>query len=237
MNLVPTDLNQRLASALRYSVVADRAYIAGRAGFWRFIGCGLVGLGLGCAVGLGFFGYSYVIQKTDGMTLLTSAFSSALSEARLRATAEGTVQLDPREISLAKDQSVSLDSSSRVALEQGAKVVANGELTLQAPTISVPQGASQKSSPKAPVITNFTVFKSVPFGNGNIFTGWIFLTSVQNYPTSQYCYYTESSEVSGADAVIDVGDDQKPSSTGGATQSIDMAAAFNRCVWFKREAL
>ena len=235
MNLVPTELNRRLASAVQYSVAADRFYIAGKSAFWRFVGLGFVGLGLGAAVGLGFFGYSFIVQNSNNMNILSSAFSKALLETHLKATAEGTVQLEPHEISLAKGQTVSFDSNSRLLLDPAAKVLANGELTVQAPSISVPQGNTQKSTTKIPVITNFTVFKRVPFGKGVIMTGWEFLTSVQKLPTSQYCYYTESSELTGADAVIDVGEDQKPITSGKTSQAIDMTVAYNSCVWFKGE--
>jgi hypothetical protein len=235
MNLVPTELNQRLANAVRYSVAADRFYTTEKSVFWRFIGLGFIGLGLGAAVGLGFFGYSHVIQNSDNMNILSSTFSKALSEVRLRATAEGTVQLEPHDIFLAKEQTISFDRNSNVLLDPGAKVLANGELSVQAPSISVPQGSAPKSSSRIPVITNFTVFKNVPFEKGSIVTGWEFLTSVQKYPTSQYCYYTESSEISGADAVIDVGNDRRPVTPGKRPQGIDISAAFNRCVWFDGE--
>src|SRR6476620_4213013 len=123
MNLIPTNLNQRLADAIRYSVAADRFHIAGKSGFWRFIGIGFVGLGLGAALGLGFFGYSYITRNSDNINVLSSAFSTALSEVRLRATAEGTVKLEPHEIYLAKGQTVSLDNNSRVLLDPAAKVI------------------------------------------------------------------------------------------------------------------
>jgi hypothetical protein len=235
VNLIPTDLNQRLANAVQYSVAADRSYIAGKSGFWRFVGVGFIGLGLGAAVGLGFFGYSYVTQNSSNMNILTSTFSKALTEVRLRATAEGTVQLEPHEIYLAKGQTVSFDNNSRVLLDPAAKVLADGVLTVQAPTISLPQQTSQKSTSNIPVITNFTVFKRVPFEKGSVHTGWMFLTSVQKYPTEQYCYYTESSESSGADAVLYIGKDQKPETSVKAPQDFDMMAAFERCVWFKGE--
>jgi hypothetical protein len=235
MNLIPTDLNQRLANAVRYSVAADRSYIAGKSGFWRCVGVGFIGLGLGAAVGLGFLGYSYVTRNSDNMSILSSTFAKALSEVRLRATAEGTVQLEPHEIYLAKGQTVSFDNNSRVLLDPTAKVIANGELTVQAPSISVPQQTSQKPASQIPVITNFTVFKRVPFEKGGVYTGWVFLTSVQKYPTEQYCYYTESSELSGVDAVVYVGKDQKPEAAVQPPQDFDMMAAFDRCVWFKGE--
>lgn len=237
MNLVPTELNRRLANAVQYSVAVDRFYIAGKSGFWRFIGFGFIGLGLGAALGLGFFGYSYIVQNSNNLDILSSTFSKALLEAHLQATAKGTVELEPHDVSLAKGQTVSFDSNSRLLLDPAAKVIANGELTVQAPSISVPHGNAPKSASAAntPVITNFTVFKRVPFGRGVIMTGWEFLTSVQKWPTSQYCYYTESSELSGADAVIDIGEDQKPIPPGKTSQAIDMVTAFNSCVWFKGE--
>src|SRR6478609_11381576 len=114
MDLIPTDLNRRLANAIQHLVAADRFYIAGKSGFWRFLGIGFIGLGLGAALGLGFFGYSYITRNSDNMNVLSSAFSTALSEVRLRATAEGTVKLEPHEIYLAKGQTVSLDNNSHV---------------------------------------------------------------------------------------------------------------------------
>ena len=235
MNLIPTSLNQRLANAVRYSVAADRSYIAGKSGFWRFVGVGSVGLGLGAAVGLGFFGYSFVTQNSNNSTILSSAFSSALSDVHLRATAEGTVQLEPHQISLAKGQTVSFDKNSRVLLDPSSRVLAKGELTVHAPTISQPQQTSQKPASSIPVITNFTVFKRVPFEKGSVFTGWMFLTSVQKYPTEQYCYYTESAELSGAAAVVYIGENEKPDASVKPTQGLDLTAAFDRCVWFKSE--
>jgi len=52
MNFISTELNQRIASAIRYSIEADRFYIAGKANFWNLIGIGLIGLGVGATVGI-----------------------------------------------------------------------------------------------------------------------------------------------------------------------------------------
>ena len=233
MNFIPTDLNQRLANAIRYSVAADRVYIAGKSGFWRFIGIGFIGLGFGAAFGLGFFGYSYITRNSDNMNVLSSAFSKALSEVRLQATTEGTVRLEPQEIHLAKGQTVSLDKNSHVLLDPAAKVIANGELTVRVPSISLPQETSPRPASKIPVITNFTVFKKVPFEKGWVATGWNFLTSVQKYPTDQYCYYSESSKLSVAEAIVYIGKDQKLETSVNVPEGFDMSAAFDRCVWFK----
>ena len=63
----------------------------------------------------------------------------------------------------------------------------------------------------------------------------MFLTSVQKYPTKQYCYYTENLELSGTGALLHVGKDEKPETSVNVPEGFDMTAAFDRCVWFKGE--
>lgn len=235
MNLIPTNLNAKLADAIKHSVAADRSIISARSGFWRLVGFGIVASGIGAAIGLGFFGLSYVKQNSDSGDLLVSALSDALARVQLTATAEGVVDIQPSEISLAKDQTISIDPTSRLLLDPSAKVEANGELLVQAPSVSLPSSRSQNQKPSVPVITNFTVFKSLPFEKGTVVTGWVFLTSVQRLPTNQYCYYTESSEISGAEAVVDVGQDQKPEASTKLNANFDLAAAFGKCVWFQSQ--
>jgi hypothetical protein len=235
MNLIPSELNQRLANAVRYSVAADRFYIVGKAAFWRVVGVGLIAFGLGAAAGIAFYGYSHVSGNTENLNSLSSVFSKALSEVRLRATAEGTVQLEPREIMLAPGQTISLDPSSRLLLDPSAKVLADGEITLQGPSISLPQGTASRSASSVPTITNFTVFKSVPFEKGAVQTGWTFLTSAQRSPTTQYCYYTEASDTPGRNVMLDIGTDEKLETPKVLPNSFDVAAAFTHCVWFRAE--
>src|SRR5262249_40259804 len=203
MNLIPTELNQRLASAIRYSVAADRFYITGKAGFWRLVGLGIIGFGIGASVGVVLYGYSFVSRNSENLNILSATFSKSLSEVRLRATAEGTVHLEPSEVALVQGQTISLDSNSRLLLDPSAKVRVEGEI--QVPAISVPQVVPSRSNSPIPTIVNFTVFKSVPFGKGVIQTGWIFLTSTQMSPTHQYCYYTEATDTPGRNVMLDIG--------------------------------
>jgi hypothetical protein len=234
MNLIPTELNQRLASAVRYSLSADRFYISGKAGFWRLVGLGLVTFAVGVAAGFSFYGYSYITQSSDALNVLSSTFSKALAEVQLRGVAEGTVQLEPNEISLAKDQTLSLDPTSRVLLDPTAKVHADGEIRVQAPSISTAQGP-RRAAP-TPVITNFTVFKRVPFENGEIMTGWTFLTSAQKIPTYQYCYYTEKLEASPLEPVVFFAADERLDPPKKLPKGFNIDAAFKKCVWFNRES-
>jgi hypothetical protein len=233
VNLVPTELNQRLANAVQYSVAAERFYITGKAAFWRLVGLGIIIFGIGAAVGIGFYGFARVTRNSTNETALVTAFSKALSEAQLHGKAEGTVQIEPHELSLAKGQTISIDPGSRLHLDPAAKVTANGELVVQAPSITVPQTTSSVSTTALTPITNFTVFKSVPFENGDILTGWLFLTSAQSLPSSQYCYYSPDLETPGMGLRIDIATNGKLDATvKDLPKGFDVTSAFDKCVWY-----
>jgi hypothetical protein len=144
------------------------------------------------------------------------------------------VKFVPREISLAPGQAVTLDPASRLQLDPSAKVTADGEVKINVPTISMPQPLA-KPKGVIPTITNFTIFKSVPFEKGVVQTGWKFLTSAQRTPTNQYCYYDEETGNPDVDFKIDVGRDEKMLAPKTSSKPFDLVAAFSRCVWFKRD--
>ena len=235
MDLRATKSNLRLVDAVTSRIAAELSSVSGRASFWRSLGLGLVGLGVGAALGLVFVGYSFVTRNSDNQTLLTSAIIEALSQVQIRANAEGTVQLEPHEIQLAKGQMITISPDSKVRLNPGAKVLADGEMRIQLPSISVPQAATPRANTRIPIITNFTVFKNVPFDKGSVWTGWIFLTSAQRMPTSQYCYYIERDEDPDTALKIDIADDGVIESKK-TTGSFDIGAAFKKCVWFAKSA-
>ena len=232
MNLIPTELNQRLASAVWYSVSADRFYISGKTLFWRLVGLGLVTFAVGVAIGFGCYGYSYITQNSDALNVLSSTFSKALAEVQLRAVAEGTVQLEPNEISLAKGPTVRLAPNSRVLLEPGARVLADGEVRVER-IVSAPPSTTQRPVASTPTIIDFTVFKKVPFDKGVVVTGWNFDTSTQKSPTEQYCYYTESTHAAGVNMRLNLGTNEVIEMPNTVPENFDIQAAFNRCVWFR----
>jgi hypothetical protein len=232
VNVQPTELNKGLATILQSRMFADEFYTASRVAFWRLVGIGTCGLGLGAAIGLAFYGYAQVARNSTNLNSLSTAFAQALEQAKLTGVTEGNVQIQPHEITLAKGQTITLDRKSRVFLEPNATVRAEGQIEIQAPTISIPQNTSRPSQ-TVPMITNFTVFKRVPFNNGTVMTGWNFLTSSQKSPSDQYCYYTENADSNGLNVVLDIAEDQKMTTPKAIPQGFDMLAAFNRCVWFK----
>jgi hypothetical protein len=236
MNLLPSRLNEALAASVQNKLAAEMFYISGKSGFWRGIGVGLVGLGIGSGVGLGFYGYSFVTRNDNNLAVLSAAFSKALSEVQLHGSADGTVKFEPHEIALSKGQTVSFDPTSRLQLDSSAKITADGQIKIQTPVVSVPQSATRAKG-VAPTITNFTIFKSVPFDKGAVQSGWKFLTSAQRSPTTQYCYYQETGDNPDVSVRIEVGVDEKIQPSKSLSKSFDIAAAFNKCVWFRKDAL
>jgi hypothetical protein len=234
---IPTPLNRSLAEALSNRMSAEMSVISGRAAFWKAIGIGALGFGIGTAIGIGFYGYSFVTRTSGQMAILSSAFQKTLSTVELHGTAEGKVELTSPELTLAKGATVSFDSSSRLSLDPAAKVVADGEIRIQAPAISVPRTPTPKSATQIKTIANFTVFKSVSFEQGNVVTGWTFLTSAQESPTQQYCYYNEKEENSDLAIRIDLATDGIPEAPKTVPKAFDIAMASAKCVWFKKDGL
>jgi hypothetical protein len=54
----------------RTTVSEAQFSIFGKTTFWRFVGLGAFAFGLGTAIGIGFYGYSYVIGNSDNLTVL-----------------------------------------------------------------------------------------------------------------------------------------------------------------------
>lgn len=235
MDLTSSPLNVRLRKAIENRIAAELSTVSGKASFWRSVGVGCVGLGVGCLFGLGFYGYSFVTQSSTNSELLTRALTQALQDVTLRGSSVGTVQLEPAEIALAKGQTVEIDQSARLKLDPAARVVADGEIRVQLPSTTTSVPSSPRQSPPMPLISNFTVFKSLQFDKGAVYTGWTFLTSTQQTPTSQYCYYTENAETPDLSLRVELSKDGIPQPTTAAPKGFDMNGALNRCVWFKAD--
>ena len=177
MNVIPTDLNRKLAGALRYSVAAEALRVAGQSGFWRLIGIGLLVFGMGVAFGASFYGYALVMRNSENLTTLSSIFAKAFSEVQLHGVAQGTVELDRKELPLSPGGIIGLSSDSRLILDPKAKVSADGELKIQVPpamsSFASPTVPPNRRTPAQPIV-NFTIFKTMVFDKGSVMTGWKF---------------------------------------------------------------
>jgi hypothetical protein len=232
---IPTPLNRSLAEALSNRVSAELSVVSGRLAFWKAVGIGVLGFGIGVAIGIGFYGYSFIARSSGQMEIFSSAFQKALSAIELHGTADGKIEVTSPELTLAKGATVSFDSSSRLLLDPAAKVIADGEIRVQVPAISTPRTPTPRNPAQTKTIANFTVFKSVPFDQGNVLTGWIFLTSAQESPTQQYCYYNEKGDNSDLAIRIDLATDGIPETSKNTPKAFDAVTALSKCVWFKKE--
>jgi hypothetical protein len=215
---------------------AELSVVSGRSAFWRAVGIGVLGFGIGAAIGIGFYGYSFVTRASNQMQIFASAFQKSLSTVELHGTADGKIEVTSPELTLAKGATVSLDNSSRLLLDPAAKVLADGEIRVQVPAISTPRTPTPRNPAQTKTIANFTVFKSVPFDQGSVLTGWIFLTSAQESPTQQYCYYNEKGDSSDLAIRVDLATDGVPETNKTASKTFDIATALTKCVWFKKES-
>ena len=82
---------------------------------------------------------------------------------------------------------VKLDPDSMVKLEQPAMV------TLDRPPV-LPRGPvadAAKNDNNPAIQTSVTVFKTVKYGTGEIYTGWKFANGAAKEPYRQYCYFQQ----------------------------------------------
>jgi hypothetical protein len=229
----PTKANVQFADAMATRLQADSAFLGSRAAFWRYLGVGAALAGLGLATGFGLYGYSRVkgTQVTDAM--LADAMKTAFETVTLKTEVTGAVTTKGI-VTLKDGQVVHLDPNAAVGLDPGASVKVAGQIKIETPSLPPPPPSSVSRSlgPTArAMVTNFTVFKTVKFGRGEVQTGWVFASSNQQVPTTQYCIYMEDIPGSGTRAQIDLGTDGIMNAQS-RPQGIDGPAAYSNCVWF-----
>ncbi len=209
MEIPATAENRVLANAVNARIKSEARIQNAQAAFWRLAGAGLFCLTVGCAIGAIFWGWAQTRGPAADAATVASAVAEALQGLTLKT--EGTVKLDP---------------DSRVA-------VGGGSGATDVPTPSAAQlGAGATPDSKAAVLTNFTVFKNVPFSQGQVVTGWNFTSSEQKWPLHQYCYYSE--QLDGTSKVtVDLGENGRALPQAKSRPNLDPTKAYTNCVWFK----
>ena len=212
MELPNSAENRVLASAVNARIKSDARLLNARAALFRLAGWGVLAALTGVGFGAAFYGYSYTHDPTFPTEKVANTVAAALSRITLKT--EGTVKLDP---------------DSKIEVAGGARS------DVPAPTASQ-LGAGAAPDSKAAVNTNFTVFKNVPYGQGQVVTGWNFSSSEQKAPSHQYCYYSE--QLDGTSKVtIDLGENGRQLPQSKARTSVDPGVAYSNCVWFKSGAI
>lgn len=210
MELPNTPENRVLASAVNSRIRSDARLLNARAALYRFAGIGLLCALSGAGIGAAFYGYSYANDPTYPTAKVTAAVAEALSKVTFKT--EGTVKLDP-------DSAIAIGGRSEIPTPTAAQL-----------------GAGATPDSKAAVLTNFTVFKNVPYGSGQVVTGWNFTSSEQKAPNHQYCYYSE--QIDGTSKVtIDLGENGRALPQAKARTNVDPTVAYTNCVWFRAGAI
>ena len=174
MLIAGTKTNKDLAGAVNARVQADARMIGAKAMAIRFAAVGLFGLMIGLGVGFAFLGYAKLRDATGATERLADILARALEKTTMHAA------LDPA-------ASVHLQPGATVGLDPNAQVHVSDLPALPRPTSAQLRGGGNPAS-KAAVQTNYTVFRNVKFGAGEVVTGYNFSPDA-TLPDRQYCYY------------------------------------------------
>ena len=165
---------------------------------------------MGAGLGAAFYGYATMNEVRGASDKLAQALTQALETATLKTT--GEVRLT--------------DNTLKI---EGAVPAAKGR-----PDVSSLTGNQGKTeAPAAAAVrTSFTVFKTVPFLDGSIVTGWNFKGDEQK-PEKQYCYVTRPQTfgdgATSNQTTVAIDGEILPQP---ARSEINFAVIARSCVWF-----
>ncbi|GJD34319.1 hypothetical protein [Methylobacterium aerolatum] len=206
-----TPENIALAQQVNTRLRADAKYVSARAFLLRATGLGaflcLTGAGIGAAA----YGWATMNQFDTAAEKIASAMQAALSDVTLKTKGEVTLT----------DNTLKLE---------GLPKLGNG-----VPTPSKAQlGEQAAPASKAQVNTTFTVFKQVPYLDGQIVTGWNFKDNAEQ-PYQQYCYFSRrSNETKGqVEIKIDLAMDGKTLPQP-QKSDVNLEILARNCVWHEK---
>jgi len=220
-----TEKTRAEASKLR-SEATLRLGVAG-----ALILCGLAVVGYaGC------LGYA---KTQEPETEAAKAFMAAMKkpvevEVTAKGTVTGTVNLaDNQHVTVSGNVGVKDDARVALSVPPDATIGTRAVNDAQRPTPTQLQADARPAS-GAPVVTNFYRFKRVPFGAGEVQTGWVYESSDDRRPSEQFCQYLEG-ENGATRALVILGRDGVMTPRDSAPAGIDARAAFASCVWFSEQ--
>lgn len=206
-----TPENIALAQQVNTRLRADAKYTAARAFLLRALGFGaflcLSGVGVGAAA----YGWATMNQFDTAAEKIAAAMQAALSDVTLKTKGEVTLT----------DNTLKLEGLPKPG--NGVPTPTKAQLGEQAAPAS-----------KAPVNTTFTVFKQVPYLDGQIVTGWNFKDNAEQ-PYQQYCYFSRrSNETKGqVEIKIDLAMDGKTLPQP-QKSDVNLEILARNCVWHEK---
>lgn len=209
-----THENIVLAQNVNGRLRAESRIVFARAFLYRALGAGAFVLLCGLGVGAASYGYAYLNQFDSAAEKIASAMQAALSDVTLKTKGEVTLT----------DNTLKLEGLPRA--ESGIIAPTKAQL-----------GAEAAPASKAPVNTTFTVFKQVPYLDGQIVTGWNFKAN-EDKPFQQYCYFSRrTNEAKGqVEIKIDLAMDGKTLPQP-QKSDVNLSILATNCVWHDGKAL
>jgi hypothetical protein len=217
-------------AATKNQILAETQRAKAQARMWNWGGASLGALAIGGGIWLGCLGYAKT-QEPD--VKAAQAYMAALQTplkvevtTHGEVTAHGTVNLaDGGRVTASGMVGVSPDSTVRAVMSD-----------MPRPTAAQIQADARPDS-GAPVVTDFVIFKTAPYGKGEVQSGWQFADSKAKAPAFQWCLFV-ADEPDGARRSITLGKDGQRVGlpTPAPVSGVDLQAAFASCVWTNSKA-
>ncbi|TXN70206.1 hypothetical protein FV228_12305 [Methylobacterium sp. WL18] len=207
-----TPENVALAQQVNSRLRADSSYVAARAFLFRALGFGAFACLAGIGVGAAAYGWATLNQFDTAAEKIAAAMQAALSDVTLKTKGEVTL------------------TDNTLKLEGLPKMGGGGTPT---PT-KAQLGSDAAPASKAAVNTTFTVFKQVPYLDGQIVTGWNFKDN-SDQPYQQYCYFSRRSNESKGqvEIKIDLAMDTKTLPQP-QKSDVNLEILARNCVWHEK---
>jgi len=222
-----------LSAAINTRLRQEARIAAGRAGLWHGLGIAALIGGLGIGIAGALIGYSYLSDTRPAAQEIAEVLAKALNDAKFSATATGEVKVaEGSEVGLKSGATVKLDPSSRLKIDPNAVIRADA-------TITQPRLTDQQLQPDAApetgahVTTNYTVFKTMAYGDGEVVTGWNYASSEALTPFEQFCQYAQPVK-RGSRLFVTLGKDARYiAPPPNEMRNFDPSQAYVNCQWFQ----
>jgi hypothetical protein len=219
-------INSRLSANARATKAIAFVWLAG--------GAAIASCLIGCGVALALVGYSHVLSVRPAADKIANAIVDAFKRSELKTVVSGTMSLAPdSEVRLAGGQTVALQDGAIVQLDPNSTIRVVGDLKVDMPQPSKRQLQLETTSKSEELpFTNYTIFKSVAYGSGEVVTGWSFDLADTLRPRNQYCYYRQNvgKGISAKYTLAVNSTPIRPSPL--AKLSFDFDGALPNCIWF-----
>ncbi|MEH3146603.1 MAG: hypothetical protein PGN34_14915 [Methylobacterium frigidaeris] len=204
-----TSENVALAQHVNGRLRAETRIVAARAFLFRAGGLGLLLALGGIGAGAGFYGYAAMNDVRGASDKLAAALTTALNDVTLKT--KGEVTLTDRTLKI-----------------EGGLPAPSGR-----PDVAAIKNQGKSEAPAgAAVRTDFTVFKTVPYLDGSIVTGWNF-KGEEAKPDRQYCYVsrpqTFGDGTTSKQTTVAIDGQVLPQPAGA---EVNFAAIARSCIWF-----